>query len=182
MFRFVLFLLLLLGGAAYASAVTVVTVSPSSASLNSGATQQFTATVTGATNKAVYWKASAGTITASGLFTAPTVSAQTTVTVTATSTNHPGKRGTATVTVFPLGVQHSVDLSWTDSDPNVVGYSVYRGVNGGGPFALVASAISAQAYTDSTVVSGQTYYYVVTATDNTGAESGYSNEVTAVIP
>jgi hypothetical protein len=32
------------------------------------------------------------------------------------------------------------------------------------------------------VVSGQTYYYVVTAEGTTGLESGYSNQVTAVIP
>ena len=37
-------------------------------------------------------------------------------------------------------------------------------------------------YVDFVVVSGQTYYYVVTAVDTTGLESEYSNQVTAVIP
>ncbi len=37
-------------------------------------------------------------------------------------------------------------------------------------------------YVDFAVVSGQTYYYVVTAVDTTGLESEYSNQVTAVIP
>ncbi len=164
-------------------AAVTVTVSPSQLNIYAGSTQQFTATVTGATkNLSVKWSCSAGSITASGLYTSPSVASNVSVTVKATRALHPGQFGVAQVNVFPLTIQHSVDLSWQDSDPNVVGYSVYRGVNGGGPFALVASAISAQAYTDSTVVSGQTYYYVVTATDNTGAESGYSNEVTAVIP
>ena len=37
-------------------------------------------------------------------------------------------------------------------------------------------------YTDNTVVSGQTYYYVVKAVDVNGVESLASNEVEAVIP
>lgn len=82
--------------------VTSVTVSPSSASVAGGTTQQFTASVTGTNSPAqtVTWAASAGTINGSGLFTAPagTGVAQT-VTITATSTVDGTKSGTATVTV-----------------------------------------------------------------------------------
>ena len=35
---------------------------------------------------------------------------------------------------------------------------------------------------DNQVVAGQTYYYVATAVDGSGVESGYSNQVQAVIP
>jgi fibronectin type 3 domain-containing protein len=38
------------------------------------------------------------------------------------------------------------------------------------------------AYTDATVVSGATYYYVATAVNSSAEESGYSNQATAVIP
>jgi len=38
------------------------------------------------------------------------------------------------------------------------------------------------AFSDTNVQSGQTYYYVVTAVNNSGLESGYSNAVQAVIP
>jgi fibronectin type 3 domain-containing protein len=38
------------------------------------------------------------------------------------------------------------------------------------------------AYTDSTVVSGQTYYYVATTVNASSEESGYSNQVQVVIP
>src|SRR5205085_12614673 len=48
-----------------------VSVSPTSASLQTGGTQQFTATVTGSTNTSVSWSANGGTISTSGLFTAP---------------------------------------------------------------------------------------------------------------
>jgi fibronectin type 3 domain-containing protein len=37
-------------------------------------------------------------------------------------------------------------------------------------------------YADNTVLSGQTYFYVVTAVDANNVESGYSNEVSAAIP
>ncbi len=79
--------------------------------------------------------------------------------------------------------QHSVALTWAAStSSNVVGYNVYRGTASGGPYTEISSAVSATADTDSTVLSGQTYYYVVTAVDSTGSESGYSNQVAAVIP
>jgi hypothetical protein len=49
----------------------VVGVQPLTASLAPGGTQQFTTTVTGASNTAVTWSASGGTITTAGVFTAP---------------------------------------------------------------------------------------------------------------
>ena len=47
---------------------------------------------------------------------------------------------------------------------------------------LNGTAITALNYSDSTVASGNTYYYVVTAVDSSGDESVYSNQATAVIP
>src|SRR5262249_47784365 len=66
------------------STVTV-TIAPLSVAINSGGQQQFTHTVTGTTDTTVTWTASAGTIDSAGLFTAPTVTVDTSVTVTATS-------------------------------------------------------------------------------------------------
>jgi len=79
---------------------------------------------------------------------------------------------------------HSVALSWTASTSNgVSGYNVYRGPVSGGPYAVVSSSlVAATQYTDSTVQSAQTYFYVVTAVDSNNAESAYSNEVSAAIP
>jgi PKD repeat protein len=78
-----------------------VTVSPTSATVTSGGTLQFTATVANATNQAVTWTATAGTISTAGLFTAPVVIISTTVTVTASSVASPSKTANATVTVQP---------------------------------------------------------------------------------
>jgi hypothetical protein len=78
---------------------------------------------------------------------------------------------------------HSVDLSWTASTSVVIGYNVYRGGTHGGPYSKINSTVDANtAYTDATVQSGATYYYVATAVDSSGGESAYSNEVQAVIP
>jgi hypothetical protein len=76
---------------------------------------------------------------------------------------------------------HSVSLSWGASTTPSVTYNLYRSVSSGAGYALVASALTALTYTDTTVVSGTTYYYVVTAFDGTN-ESAYSNQATAAIP
>jgi hypothetical protein len=80
-------------------------------------------------------------------------------------------------------VQHSVALSWNASTSTVVGYNVYRGTVSGGPYAKInSSLIGTLGYTDSTVQSGTTYYYVTTAVDSNGGESVYSNGVSGTIP
>ncbi len=75
-------------------------ISPTSATLQSGHTQQFTATVTGASNTAVNWTATGGTITSSGLFTAGTTAGNN-FAVTATSVADSTKSASAGVTIQP---------------------------------------------------------------------------------
>jgi fibronectin type 3 domain-containing protein len=77
---------------------------------------------------------------------------------------------------------HLVELSWNPSSTSsVVKYNVYRSSQGAGPFDLLNSA-AGSAYTDSTVQSGQTYYYAVTSVDSNGWESAYSNVAVATVP
>jgi Abnormal spindle-like microcephaly-assoc'd, ASPM-SPD-2-Hydin len=79
-------------------------------------------------------------------------------------------------------LQHLVDLSWAGST-NAVAYNVYRGTTSGGPYSKINSSLDATtAFTDNTVTSGLTYYYVATAVDGSSNESGYSNQTQAVIP
>jgi hypothetical protein len=78
--------------------------------------------------------------------------------------------------------QHSVDLSW-DPVSTVVGYNVYRGSQAGGPYSKINSVLNASTtFIDSSVQSGQNYYYVTTSVDSTGAQSLNSNEIHEVIP
>jgi hypothetical protein len=92
----------------------------------------------------------------------------------------------ATISLTGTGVapvQHSVDLSWTASTSAVSGYNVYRGTVSGGPYTKInSSLITTLTYTDTTVQSGTTYYYVATAVDSNGDESVNSNEASASIP
>ncbi len=80
---------------------------------------------------------------------------------------------------------HSVDLSWTAStSTNVAGYNVYRGTFTGGPYTRLNSGLVAgTTYTDTTVLAGQTYYFVITAVDGSNHESAYSAPpAQAVVP
>lgn len=70
---------------------------PASANVAPNANLRFTAQLSGTTSTSVEWTASAGTIDASGLFTAPAESGA--VTITARATSLPGVSASATVTV-----------------------------------------------------------------------------------
>jgi hypothetical protein len=78
---------------------------------------------------------------------------------------------------------HTVGLSWDASASAVIGYNVYRGTQSGGPYQRLTSSPQAGTnYTDSTVLTGTTYYYVATAVDSSHVESVYSNQAQAVVP
>ena len=81
------------------AATISVSVSPTTATVASGGTEQFSAQVTNTSNTAVTWSATSGTVSTTGLFTAPSVIATKTVTVTATSVADKTKSASATVTV-----------------------------------------------------------------------------------
>jgi hypothetical protein len=79
---------------------------------------------------------------------------------------------------------HYATLNWTPSpSPGIVGYNVYRSATSGGPYAkLTSSLVAPLTFTDTTVLAGQTYYYVATAVDTTNTESAYSTEAAVVVP
>lgn len=84
-----------------APATVSVAVSPTTASLDTGGTRQFTATVTGTTDSRVTWSvqegAAGGTVTAGGLYTAPATAG--TYHLSATSVASPGVAASAVVSV-----------------------------------------------------------------------------------
>jgi fibronectin type 3 domain-containing protein len=80
---------------------------------------------------------------------------------------------------------HSVTVTWHPAQAGaapIEGYNVYRGMKPGGPYEIVARRIPATIYTDSAVKSGQTYYYVVAAVDQSGLESPHSEEISSKDP
>lgn len=90
----------------------------------------------------------------------------------------------ASLTGAGLQPQYSVTLSWDPSQSQVLGYNIYRGTHTGGPYItkLNSSPQPDTSFTDSTVQSGTTYYYVATSIDESDIESGYSNQTQAKIP
>ena len=104
-----------------------VTIAPTSATVAARGTQQFTATVQNTSNTAVTWQvngvtggnATVGTISSSGLYTAPASPA--TVTVTAVSQADTTKSASAQVTITPvIGIAFYVSTTGSDSNPGTV--------------------------------------------------------------
>jgi hypothetical protein len=187
------------------SAVLQITPSPSSVSFGSittqtSATQKVTLTNTGNSSVSVSQIAASGAgFSASGFALPVTLAAaqSTSFNVAFAPTTTGSLTGGVTVTsnaansplVIPLTgagaapVSHSVTLSWTPSSSSFGGFNVYRGTSSGGPYTRVNAAMtSTTSYADTSVASGQTYYYVTTEVGSTGMESSYSNEASAIIP
>ena len=112
-----------------ATSTISVTLSTRYVQLKPGQTLQFGAIVSGSSNTAVTWQvdnadggsAASGTITSSGLFTAPaTMPGPASVTVTAVSQANPAVSATATITlisVSPTGSVYYVSTSGLDTNP-----------------------------------------------------------------
>jgi Cep192 domain 4/Transmembrane protein 131-like N-terminal len=94
-----------------------------------------------------------------------------------------GSAAAASPVPSPGATSHSVTLDWNASKSSVAGYNIYRGGSSGGPYNRISgSIIGSLTYKDASVLSGDHYYYVVTAVEGDGSESAYSNEVAAEIP
>ncbi len=92
--------------------VIAVTVNPPSASLQAGATQPFTATVTGTANPMVAWsvlESGGGTVNGAGLYTAPGTAGIYHVKATSVADPSKGAQATVTVTVPPPVVAVAVN-------------------------------------------------------------------------
>ena len=80
-------------------------------------------------------------------------------------------------------IQHKVVLSWhASSTASIKNYKVYRSTVSGGYYGLIGSTAGTLSYTDQTVTSGATYYYVTAAINAQGLQSGYSNQIVVTVP
>src|SRR5947208_16920431 len=84
---------------------------------------------------------------------------------------------------FKARGHHRVHLNWQApaEKPGVAAksYNVYRSTSSGGQYVKIASGGPEPHYSDSTLRSGKTYYYVVTTADAAGHESGLSADLKA---
>jgi hypothetical protein len=174
-----------------AAAVAAITVTPTSATVASGATQPFNASGADQYGNAVSLAGAAWATTVAGGSVSPTTGASTTfgagaaAGTGAVTASLGGVTGSAVVTVAstpppraptnlvasPVG--RHILLTWTGSGTGVT-YNVYRGTSAGGESATPYL----RGVGDSSVGSGTTYYYRVTAV-GAGGESTQSNEAHA---
>jgi hypothetical protein len=102
-----------------------------------------------------------------------------TVTISSNATNSP-----ATIKVSGSGASSSlpvVNLNWTPGTTPYASFNIFRGSVSGGPYAQINSSLN-PSFADTSVTSGQTYFYVVAELDSSGTQSIYSNEATALVP
>jgi Bacterial Ig-like domain (group 2) len=139
-------------------AVTV-TISPTSASLAEGVSQQFSANLTGTSNTAVTWSATGGTISATGLYVAGNTAGS--FAVTASSAADTNKSANASITITATvpaptpGTASSITkdgITWTFSEPVPVGQFVNGDYYVVGP--VTVTGISPQPTTSSPYLNG----------------------------
>jgi len=151
------------GGDSVAPEPVAISISPTTATINAGGTQSFSATVTNASNTAVNWTSSGGTLSAttgaSVTFTGPATGGS--FTVTATSAADATKRASATVTVTPVGISISPSAvtvgaggtqqftaAVTNSDNSAVTWTASGGtINGSGATVTYTAPPAGGSYT-----------------------------------
>ena len=80
-------------------------------------------------------------------------------------------------TAYPEG--EAVLLDWEPPETlGITSYRIYRSTSPGSGYQVVTNTTGSR-YVDHGLVAGRRYYYVVTALDNFGVESAYSNETFA---
>jgi hypothetical protein len=168
--------------------VTGVTISPTNPSDQAGKTIQFADTVQGTTsNTSVTWTASAGSVSASGLFTAPPSAG--TVTVAATSNADASKSASTTVTVTAptssAGSQFYVATSGSDSNNGTSTSAPWRTIQKAMNSATAGSTVNIMAGTYqerlTSNVSGTSGNYITFQPYNFSVPTGGCGGYTGVV-
>jgi hypothetical protein len=152
------------GGSA-ANSVSV-SVTPQHATLNQGQQQQFAATATNASSQGVTWSISpsAGSISASGLYTAPsTVTGGQTVTVTATSASGPAATATVNLTA-------GATANFVNSDTTTQGS--WQGKYGADGYSVANSSQSIPSYATFAVLNQSDWTWASPTTDPRALTTG----------
>jgi trimeric autotransporter adhesin len=192
-----------MSGTGVSSTQVSVGVSPTSASIQTGGQQQFSASVSGTTNTAVTWTASGGSVSSNGLYTAP--SSGGTYTVTATSAADTSKSASATVTVSqPIAVslsptsvnlqtggqqQFSASVSgttntavtWTTSGGTVSTSGLYTAPSSGGTYTVTATSAADTSKSASATITVSQSIAVSLSPTSASLQAGGQQQFTAYV-
>jgi hypothetical protein len=154
-----------------------ISISPTSALLSTRGQQQFTASLSGTSNTAVNWSTSGGTVTTSGLYTAPRTAG--TYTVTATSVADTTKSASASVSVSQPGPV-SISVTPTSADVQPAGQQQFiASVSGTSNTAVTWAATGGTVTTSGLYTApGTAGTYTVTATSVADTTKSASATVT----
>jgi regulation of enolase protein 1 (concanavalin A-like superfamily) len=175
--------------------LTSVGVTPATATVNTNATRQFTATAydqfaqSMASQPTFTWSiaSGAGAVNPSGLYTAPASAGSATIRATSA-----GVSGTASITVVATGIPSApsgltataassgqVNLTWNDTANNETGFIIDRATNASFTAGLVSVSVGANVTSRSiTGLSPGVYFFHVRAT-NAAGDSANSNTASA---
>jgi hypothetical protein len=177
--------------------LTSFTVTPSTDTLSTGATQQFSATARDqfgnpmSSQPAVTWSMTGvGTLSGTGMYAAGSSAGSATIQATGG-----GMSSSASVTVVTAVVapgaptnlvataisRNQINLSWLESSTNVSGFNIQRSRDGVTWTQIATVGSTTRSYSDTTVSRRKTYYYRVDAY-NSGGTSGWSNVATVTTP
>jgi hypothetical protein len=165
------------------------TVSPANAVVSPGATLQFTASFSNTAATSIVWSASSGTISSSGLFTAPNVSSTEAVSVTAASAANPSKSTTVPVTVqsaAPLAIETSslavaiVGSPYSASLEASGGKAPYSWSLASGQLPAGVTLSSAGSLTGTSSQSG-TFSFVAKVSDSKNAQAAQNYSLTVTV-
>ncbi len=159
-------------GVFFGGSSETVSISPQSVSLSAGQQQQFTATVTATSNQTVTWSissvtpanAASGSISTTGLYTAPATITPAQVTVKATSADGTAS-GIATVNLIIASVANFVG-----SDTSTEGS--WHGVYGADGYSVANDTQSIPSYASFAVQNQQTYTWTASTTDVRALQNG----------
>jgi hypothetical protein len=171
---------------------TSIRVSPATCTVLESNSQQFTATTLDQFGHAMAtqpggftWSlgtGSVGSLSSTGLYQAPATTGTATVIASSTISGSATLTVTAQVTIpaaprnlVASGIsKNRINLSWSESSPNVAGYNVQRSSNGGRSWVQLAQ-VTTTSYSDTTVSGGRTYLYRVNAYDSAGSSAWTSS-------
>lgn len=173
--------------------LTSIVVSPATATINGGATQQFAAVARDqfgaslAVQPAFVWSvfSGGGTITSAGLYTAPATAGTATIRATSGSLF-----GTSTVSIVaptpaaPTGLavrtvsSSRLDLTWTDNATNESGFLIERSLDGVNFTQIASVGANVRTYS-ATGLSANTRYYFRVRAFNANGNSLFSNIASA---